>query len=145
MRSKGFYQTGILTAFFFLLVVQGCSQQKSDLKSYETSNYKISYRSDWLVSNDRGIVNIYPKDEYGSVTISFHSGITFPLEETKSFILEMNEIVDSPDKVKMEKTGELVKFTHDFINKTSNHHWFTKAIRKGTDFFLITINCEEGQ
>jgi hypothetical protein len=137
--------TEMLFAIFIVVTIQGSCQSKSTLKTYETSKYKINYRSDWLFSNDGEIVNIYPKNEYGAVTISFYSGITFPLEETKSFILEMNQIAgDSPDSVKMVAKGELVEFIHDYVDKGKQRVWFTKAIRKGSDFFLITVNCDEG-
>lgn len=112
---------------------------------FESRRYQISYPADWLVSEEGKIVNIYPSSQRGAVTVSDYSGIDFPLEETRAFILDMHELSGDPKSVTMAENGGVFEFTHEFTKKTDGVRWYTRAIRKGSDFFLITINCDEKQ
>jgi hypothetical protein len=115
------------------------------MKKFESSKYHVSYPANWLVSEKGKIVNIYPGSERGALTISDYSGIDFPLEKTRAFILEMHELSGDPNLVTMKENNGVFEFVHEFTNKNENARWYTRVIRKGSDFFLITINCPEGQ
>jgi hypothetical protein len=141
--NDAFNYIGILVLMLVMFFGGSCAQGKPSVKTYETSRYTVMYPNDWIVSNDGKIVNIYPKDNLGAVTISTYQGITFPLELTKELILETNGIVDSTDSVKMIDRGEFVEFSHEYLNKKTNARWLTRALRRGSDLFLITVNCDD--
>lgn len=130
-----------VVVFSLGLTIQACSQGNPQMKIFQNPQYLVQYPADWAVTSEKGIVNIYPKNQDGAITISFFSDITFPLDETKSSIIEMNELSDSPESVKMTKLADVVEFTHNFVDAKANRHWFTKVLRKGSDLYLITINC----
>lgn len=126
-----------------VFVAQSCSQEKTISKKYQTENYEFDYPATWLISNENNIVNVYSRENFGAVTFSNYSGIDFPLEETKNFILELNQLQDEPRNVKMDKKEDGAEFTHNYFDKVKKIYWFTKVIRKNTDFYLMTINCSE--
>lgn len=138
-----FRKIAIILVVLQCLVSPGYAQRKPSLKVYESEKYSVKYRADWLASKEGEILNIYPRGDFGAVTISVYQGITFPLEETRSMLRELNESPDSPDKVKMETIGALTVFTYEYFENKGKLKWFAKAIRTGSDFYLITINIKE--
>ena len=133
----------LLVLFLVLLVAPACAQQTTETKKFESSKYLVSYPAGWVVTEEGKIVNIFPDSERGAVTISDYSGIDFPLEETKAFVLEMHELSGDPNSVTMKEANGAFEFTHEFTNRVKNERWYTRVVRKGKDFFLITINCPE--
>lgn len=120
-------------------IYQSC-RQKDELLTYKGGKFTIEYPGLWQVLNENGILNFFPKENYGAVTISSYSNIDFPLDKTKEFILEMNNINDNPKNVKMTTKGSIVEFYYEHTDE--NLKWITKAFRKQNDFYLLTINCE---
>lgn len=135
----------LLILLLSLCALQSCAQTNEETKKFESRGYQISYPAGWLVSEEGKIVNIYPSSERGAVSISDYSGIDFPLEETRTFILDMHELSGDPKSVTMTENNGVFEFTHEFTKKADSVRWHTRAIRKGSDFFLITINCPEDQ
>lgn len=125
--------------FFGIISALGCNQQEKTTK-YKGEKFSLDYPASWQTTNDNGIINFFPIENYGAVTISSYQGINFPIEKTKEFILETNKVKDDPENVIMTKKQDLVEFYYENID--SNLKWVTKVIRKNTDFYLITINCE---
>lgn len=128
-----------LVLIFSMTIHQAC-EQKNKLTIYQGDKFTIEYPSLWQTTNENGILNFFPKENYGAVTVSSHSNIDFPLDKTKEFILEMNEINDNPENVRMTMKGDVAEFYYEHSNK--NLKWITKAIRKKNNFYLLTINCE---
>ncbi len=122
------------------LTTQQACGQKDKLTTYNGRKFTIDYPSTWQTTNENGILNFFPKENYGAVTISHHSDINFPLDKTKEFILEMNNIKDNSENIKMAINGDVTEFYYEHIDK--NLQWVTKAFRKKNDFYLLTINCE---
>lgn len=133
----------LLILLLGLLASQSCAQRSEEIKKFEASKYQVTYPASWLASENGKIVNIYSGSERGAVTISDYSGIDFPFEETRAFILEMHELSGDPKSVTMKEDNGVFEFTHEFTKKTDGVRWYTRAIRKGSDFFLITMNCDE--
>ena len=125
--------------FFGIISALGCNQQEKII-NYKGENFSLSYPASWQTTNDDGILNFFPIESYGAVTISSYKGITFPIEKTKELILETNKVKDNPEHVIMIKKQDVVEFYYENVDDTLK--WVTRAIRKNTDFYLITINCE---
>jgi hypothetical protein len=122
-----------------LTTFQACGQ-KSKATTYKGDKFSLEYPAKWQTSNENEILNFFPVENDGALTLSYHSGIDFPLEKTKEFIFEMNEIKDKPSKVKMTKKGVITEFYYEYIDKDVK--WVIKAFRKNTDFYLLTTNCD---
>jgi len=128
-----------ILALIGLTTFQACGQQnKSTI--YKSDKFSLEYPTQWQTSNENGVLNFFPAENYGALTVSYHSDIDFPLDKTKEFILEMNEIKDKPSNVKMTTKGNVTEFYYEHIGKDVK--WVTKAFRKNTDFYLLTINCD---
>ncbi len=119
---------------------QSYGQNNNNIKTFKGDKFSIEYSSLWQMESENTVLNIFPKENFGAVTISSRSGINFPLEKTKDFILEMNEIKDNPEKVKMIMKNGIAEFYYEHTDK--DLQWVTKVFRKGNDFYLLTVNCE---
>ena len=128
-----------LIFLFSLTILQVCGQQNK-MRIYKGDKYTLEYPVQWQTTNENGILNFFPIENFGALTLSRHSDIDFPLEKTKQFILDLNEIKDKPENVKMLRKGDIYEFTYQHIDKDVK--WVTKAFRNKTDFYLLTINCE---
>lgn len=128
-----------ILAVIVVATFQVCGQDNNSA-TYKGDKYTLDYPANWQTSNKDGILNFFPKENYGAITISYYTGINFPLEKTKAFILEMYEIKDKPTNVKMTTKGNVTEFYYEHIDK--NVKWITKAFRRNTDFYLLTINCD---
>ena len=91
------------------------------------------------MSNTNDILNFYPKENFGSVTISAYRDITFPLEKTREFILESSQVTDKPENVRTITNQGFTEFYYE--NTQDGIKWVNKAFRKDTNLFYLTINC----
>lgn len=114
--------------------------QLEKIEIYKGDKFTLEYPSVWTNTNENGILNFFPRGNYGAVTFSSHSNIDFPLEKTKDYILDMYERKDKTENIKMTINGDLTEFHYEFVDQ--NVKWVTRAFRKGTDFYLLTINCD---
>jgi hypothetical protein len=126
-----------------VLATQQTYAQQSKTTVYKGDKFTLEYPAEWHTQNENGILNFYPAEDYGALTFSQHSGIDFPLEKTREVILEMHEIKDSPETVKMIKNGETTEFYYEHTVKEVK--WVTKVFRRGTDIYILTVNCEVGK
>jgi len=110
------------------------------MRIYKGDKYTLEYPVEWQTTNENGILNFFPIENFGALTLSKHSDIDFPLENTKQVILDMYEIKDKPENVKMLRKGDIYEFTYQHVDKDVK--WVTKAFRNKTDFYLLTVNCE---
>jgi hypothetical protein len=125
---------------FIVLTTLQASGQQSKTKIYKGDGYTLEYPSHWRVTNENGIINFFPAEEYGALTFSRQSGVDIPLEKTKEFIIDISEVKDDPAKVKMTKKGDVTEFYYEHVYEGVK--WLTKLIRKNKDFYLLTVNCE---
>jgi hypothetical protein len=123
-----------------VLLTQQSHAQTEKNKTYSNEHFSIDYPNFWEMTNEEGILNFFPKENYGAITVSSHSGIDYPIEKTRNFILDIYEIKDNPRNVKMTKKGNGTEFYYEHIDK--NIKWITKAIRKNDTLYLLTINCD---
>jgi len=90
-------KTFFITAFLFSVF---SFSQNLGKELYESENYSIAMPDTWKATNDDGIVNIFPTNEIGAITISEYHNLDLPKAEVKKFILAL---YNSPDDEKKSK------------------------------------------
>ena len=133
----------ILLFAAFLLSIYSFSQ-KLGTELYESENYSITMPDTWKATNDEGIVNIFPTNQIGAITISEYHDLELPKAEVKKFILALYNSQDDEKKVK--NTGSkkgYSEYQYEYFDEKEKLFWITKLYQKSTDMFLISINCQE--
>jgi len=111
-------------------------------KVYESENYSITLPEGWKVTNDNEIINIFPSNEIGAITISEYHDLDLPKAETKKFILSLYQSADEEKLVK-SKSGKkgYTEYFYEYFDEKEKLYWITKVFQKDKDLFLISINC----
>lgn len=109
---------------------------------YESDNYSITLPQGWKITNDSDIINIFPSNEIGAITISEYHNLTLPKNETKKFVLSLYQSADDESKVK-SKSGKkgYTEYFYEYFDEKEKLYWITKVFQKDKDLFLISINC----
>nr|WP_315029719.1 hypothetical protein [uncultured Chryseobacterium sp.] len=111
-------------------------------KIYESSNYSITVPEGWKSTNDSDIVNIFPTNEIGAITISEYHDLALPKEEMKKFILALYKSEDAESKVKENKGKKGYReYFYEYFDEKEKLFWITKAFQKDKDLYLVSINC----
>ncbi|WP_336718026.1 hypothetical protein [Chryseobacterium mucoviscidosis] len=118
--------------------------QSVPTKVYENDNYSITLPEGWKVTNDNDIINIFPGNEIGAITISEYHDLNLPKTETKKFILALYKSSDDEKKIK-SKSGKkgYTEYFYEYDDDHEKLHWITKVFQKDKDLFLVTINCTQ--
>ena len=118
--------------------------QKLGTELYESENYSITMPDTWKATNDDGIVNIFPTNEIGAITISEYHDLDLPKTEVKKFILALYNSQDDEKKVKItgSKKG-YTEYQYEYFDEKEKLFWFTKLYQKDKNFFLVSINCQQ--
>lgn len=118
--------------------------QSVPTKVYENDNYFITLPEGWKVTNDNDIINIFPGNEIGAITISEYHDLNLPKTETKKFILALYKSSDDEKKIK-SKSGKkgYTEYFYEYDDEHEKLHWITKVFQKDKDLFLVTINCTQ--
>lgn len=118
--------------------------QKTTTKVFDNPNYSISVPEIWKVMNTEDIVNIFPDNQVGAITISEYHGLALPKSETKKFILALYHSTDEEDKIKSRngKKG-YTEYNYEYFDEKEKLYWITKVFQKEKDLYLITINCKQ--
>ncbi len=131
--------------FIFIILWSGFTfSQQLRTEIYETENYSIETPDTWKITNDEGIVNIFPTNQIGAITISEYHHLDLPKSEVKNFILALYH--SSDDEKKVKNTGSKKGFSeyqYEYFDEKEKLFWFTKVYQKNTDLFLLTINCQQ--
>lgn len=127
----------------FLYSVASFSQKiKTEL--YDSENYSIETPDTWKLTNDEGIINIFPTSQIGAITISEYHDLDLPKTEVKKFILALYQSEDDEKKVK--NTGNKKGFSeyqYEYLDEKEKIFWITKVYQKNKELYLITINCQQ--
>ncbi len=131
----------------FLLAIAWCQLffgQKTATKVYDSPNYSITLPDIWKVMNEGDIVNIFPDNHIGAITISEYHDLDLPKEEVKKFILALYKSPDEESKIK-SKNGRkgYTEYNYEYFDEAEKLFWITKVYQKNKDLYLITINCEQ--
>ncbi|MET3538079.1 hypothetical protein [Chryseobacterium limigenitum] len=112
------------------------------LKVYENPNYSINLPDGWKAMNEGDIVNIFPTNEIGAITISEYHDLNLPKTETKKFILALYKSSDDESKIK-SKNGKkgYTEYFYEYLDEKEKLFWITKVFQKDKDLYLVSINC----
>ncbi len=118
--------------------------QSVPTKIYESPNYSVTLPDGWKVTNDDDIVNIFPDNHIGAVTISEYHGLNLPETETKKFILALYQSPDDEKKV-TSRNGKkgYTEYFYEYADEKEKLIWLTRVFRKDKDLFLISVNCRQ--
>ncbi|GAA4162043.1 hypothetical protein GCM10022217_28770 [Chryseobacterium ginsenosidimutans] len=132
----------IVAASFFAASV--LFAQSVPTKVYDSDNYSIALPEGWKVTNDSNIINIFPSNEIGAITISEYHDLNLPKTETKKFILSLYKSTDDEKKVK-SKSGKkgYTEYFYEYFDEKEKLVWITKVLQKDKDMFLVSINCTQ--
>lgn len=116
--------------------------QSVPTKVYESDSYAITLPEGWKVTDDNKIINIFPGNEVGAITISEYHDLNLPKTETKKFILALYKSSDDESKIKTRsgKKG-YTEYLYEYFDEKQKLVWITKVFQKDKDLYLITINC----
>lgn len=134
-------KTFFITAFLFSVF---SFSQNLGKELYESENYSITMPDTWKATNDDGIVNIFPTNEIGAITISEYHDLDLPKTEVKKFILALYNSQDDEKKVKITGTKKgYSEYQYEYFDEKEKLFWFTKLYQKDKNFFLVSINCQQ--
>ncbi len=120
----------------------GCLSFAQKANTYESANYSINVPEGWKSTNDEGIVNVFPTNEIGAITISEYHDLNIPKEETKKFILALYKSKDEESKIKASKGKKgYTEYLYEYFDEHDKLFWITKVFQKDKNLFLISINC----
>lgn len=131
--------------FLFSVFVSVLSfSQKLGTELYDSENYSIEMPDTWKATNDEGIVNIFPTNQIGAITISEYDDLNLPKEEIKKFILALYKSSDEAEKIKTGKSKKgFIEYNYEFFDEHEKIFWITKVLQKEKKLYLLTINCQQ--
>ena len=131
--------------FLFSVFVSVLSfSQKLGTELYDSENYSIEMPDTWKATNDEGIVNIFPTNQIGAITISEYDDLDLPKEEIKKFILALYKSSDETEKIKTGKSKKgFTEYNYEFFDEHEKIFWITKVLQKEKKLYLLTINCQQ--
>lgn len=131
----------LLITFLYSIV---SFSQKIKTELYDSENYSIETPDTWKLTNDEGIINIFPTSQIGAITISEYHDLDLPKTEMKKFILALYQSEDDEKKVK--NTGNkkgFAEYRYEYLDEKEKIFWVTKVYQKNKELYLITINCQQ--
>ncbi|WP_312903027.1 hypothetical protein [Chryseobacterium taichungense] len=118
--------------------------QSVPTETYESENYSISHPAGWKVTNNDDIINIFPPNQIGAITISEYHGLNLPKAETKKFILALYKSADEEKKV-TSKSGKkgYTEYFYEYLDEKEKLIWLTKVFQKDKNLYLVSVNCSQ--
>ncbi len=116
--------------------------QSVPAKVYESPNYSVTIPDGWKVTDDHNIINIFPDNHIGAITISEYHDLNLPKAETKKFILALYQSSDDEKKV-ISRNGKkgYTEYAYDYVDEKEHLIWRTRVFQKDKNLFLISVNC----
>ncbi|KNB60777.1 hypothetical protein [Chryseobacterium sp. Hurlbut01] len=133
------------TLFLFAILFSlSLFAQKSDTEVFESENYQITMPNTWKITNDEGIVNIFPSNQIGAITISEYHDLELPKEETKKFILALYSSSDDEKKIKSNSSKRgFTEYFYEYFDEKEKLFWITKVFQKNKEMYIVSINCQQ--
>lgn len=111
-------------------------------KVYDSPDYSINVPAGWRATNDNDIVNIFPANEIGAITISEYHGLNLPKADMKKFILALYKSEEPESKIKENRGRKgYTEYFYEYFDEKEKLFWITRAFQKDKDLYLISINC----
>ena len=133
------------TLFLFAIIFSlSLFAQKSDTEVFESENYQLTMPNTWKLTNDEGIVNIFPTNQIGAITISEYHDLELPKGETKKFILALYNSADDEKKIKSSsgKRG-FTEYFYEYFDEKEKLFWLTRVFQKNKEMYIVSINCQQ--
>lgn len=133
------------TLFLFAILFSlSLLAQKSDTEVFESENYQITMPNTWKITNDEGIVNIFPSNQIGAITISEYHDLELPKQETKKFILALYNSSDDKKKIKSNSSKRgFTEYFYEYFDEKEKLFWLTKVFQKNKEMYIVSINCQQ--
>lgn len=133
------------TLFLFAILFSlSLLAQKSDTEVFESENYQITMPNTWKITNDEGIVNIFPSNQIGAITISEYHDLELPKQETKKFILALYNSSDDKKKIKSNSSKRgFTEYFYEYFDEKEKLFWITKVFQKNKEMYIVSINCQQ--
>ncbi|KUJ56660.1 hypothetical protein [Chryseobacterium aquaticum] len=133
------------TLFLFAILFSlSLLAQKSDTEVFESENYQITMPNTWKITNDEGIVNIFPSNQIGAITISEYHDLELPKQETKKFILALYNSSDDEKKIKSNSSKRgFTEYFYEYFDEKEKLFWLTKVFQKNKEMYIVSINCQQ--
>ena len=133
----------IILIFSFVISIFSFSQ-KLGTELYENENYSIEKPDTWKATNDDGIINIFPTNQIGAITISEYEDLNLPKTEIKKFILALYKSSDDEKKIKSGSSKKgYTEYNYEYFDEHEKIFWVTKVFNKDKKLYLLTINCQQ--
>ncbi len=115
----------LVTAF-----LTGCLFFAQKAQVYDSPNYSINIPQGWRSTNDSDIVNIFPTNEIGAITISEYHDLALPKEEMKKFILALYKSEEPENKVKENRSKKgYTEYFYEYFDEKEKLFWITRAFK----------------
>jgi hypothetical protein len=131
-------QLFLLALFVALLILPSFIQKAKD-KVYRGKGFRISYPYNWEIAVQNEVVNLYPTENDGVVTVSTYTNMDMPDEEIPSFLFNIHHLDAADVQVMIVPNGDTTGFF--FEHTRANMQWFTKAIRHNNEIYLLTASA----
>lgn len=112
-------------------------------RTFETANFTIQYPDLWRTTNDDGIINIFPDNEIGSITISGYRDLNLNEEQTKMLLLKAIGSPENPEKIKVKKHRGSLTYSYFYDDASQNAVWTAKAVVQGDLLYIVSIFCKK--
>lgn len=122
-----------------LIIALNFASCAPEIKIWETDLYSLKYPDNWTLTNDKGIITLHPKADYGSIILRSYSQVNFPPPLTKNFIVEMHKLPVTQDQINAKEEGDHYEFYFEYAEE--DIHKISKGMRKNTDLFLLKSEC----
>jgi len=130
----------VLTIIIYLLAFHaGWAQQATKTYNGPNNSFSIAYPADWLVADD-DVFNFSPVENCGAVTIGFFQGMDVSIEQLPNYIIATCQTEGDPSDITVQQNGDTTTFFYEYVK--DNVNWVIKLVRRGTDIYLLAINCD---
>ncbi len=126
-------------AFFVILFLSiNIQAQEINFKTFTTDDFSLSYPENWKTQGEGKVYNFYLDIELGDISISVYKNSNFSDEKIEGALLGINEKRSDTDKVEKKIKDGTTEYMYTYTQ--NGIKWIGKGIRKGVDFYFITLN-----
>lgn len=118
-------------------------EKNENTQTYISEYFSIVYTEPWIVDDSNKFIQFYPKENFGSLTISVYPAPNTNTDAIRKFIIKLSNPDDDPKNIRMFNKGDFVEFYYEHIEGVNQ--WITKLFWKDKNLFLLTINCTLSQ
>ncbi|BAV07618.1 PsbP protein [Filimonas lacunae] len=128
----------LLFIFIAILVIPAFAKQLKE-KVYNGKGFSIIYPSSWESSEEEGIVNLFPTDNFAGITIVAHQQVQLSQDEIRALLLEMNGIINNAPVIITNTKNDVTEYYFEYTSR--NIKWQVKAFHQQETLYLVSTNC----